>query len=268
MNGYIIRDGVPILDTSVPNVARIYDYLLGGKDHFAADREAAEELIRAVPDARDACWQNRGFLQRAVRFLVGEAGIRQFVDIGTGLPTQGNVHEIAHETDPAARVVYVDHDPMVVAHAKALLAFHEPAVAAIAGNLRHPEQILVHPDLKALISLDQPVAVLLVAVLHFLGGEDDPHKAVDALMSAVPSGSYLVISHITPDQVTEAARRHAQSVYADATARAYPRTRAQITRFFDGLEITEDGVVDVCDWGHDESRDSRTLLYSGVARKP
>jgi S-adenosyl methyltransferase len=263
------------LNPSVPNVARIYDYLLGGKDNFAADREAAEQLITVIPDVLIAARQNREFLRRAVGFLAGEAGIRQFIDIGTGLPTQGNVHEVAHEAAPSARVVYVDHDPVVVSHARALLvpharallANHAPNVAAVSGDLRRPEQILTDPDLRALISLGEPVAVLLVAVVHFIGDDDNPSKVLDTLMSAMPPGSYLVLSHITPDEVSADASRKAQAVYADATARAYPRTLAEVTQLFDGLELIEPGVVDVAAW-HAEPRPGRTLMYGGVASKP
>ena len=263
------RPPVPSVDTPVPNVARIYDYLLGGKDNYAADRQAAGQLMRLIPDGVVACRENRRFVRRAVRYLAGE-GIRQFIDIGTGLPTQGNVHEIALEAAPDARVVYADYDPVVVAHARALLARPAPAVAAISGDLRHPEQILKDPELRALISLDQPLAVLATAVLHFISDDEDPYAITRTLTAAMPPGSYLVISHITPDDVAPDAGRQAQAVYAHATAQAHPRTRADIARFFDGLDLAEPGVVSVSAWRPEQfaAPSGRTLMYAGVARKP
>jgi S-adenosyl methyltransferase len=260
----------PLAVPRVPNVARIYDYLLGGKDNFVADRVAADTLIRLIPDGVTACRENRRFVRRAVRYLAGE-GIRQFIDIGTGLPTQGNVHEVALEAAPDARVVYADYDPVVVAHARALLAKPAaPAVAAISGDLRHPEQILQDPELRALLRLDQPFAVLATAVLHFISDDENPEAITRTLAAAMPPGSYLVISHITPDNVAPAASRQAQAVYADATAQAHPRTRAGIARFFGGLELAEPGVVSVSAWRPEPvaGPPARTLLYAGVARKP
>ena len=277
ISGHYDRDVLPSLDPrdenaqflnpTVPNVARIYDYLLGGKDNFAADREAAGQLLTAIPDALSSARQNRDFLGRAVRFLADEAGIRQFIDIGTGLPTQGNVHEAAHEIDPSARVVYVDHDPIVVSHARALLTRQGANVAAIRGDLRRPEQILTDPAVRSLVSFDEPVAVLLVAVAHFIADEDNPGKLAGTLMAEMPPGSYLALSHITSDDLSADANSKAQAAYAAATARAYPRTRAEVTRLFGGLEITEPGVVDVAEW-RAGPRPGRTLFYGGVARKP
>jgi S-adenosyl methyltransferase len=262
---------VPFLGSPVPNVARIYDYLLGGKDNFALDRAAADELIRLIPDGVAACRENRQFVRRAVRYLASE-GIRQFIDIGTGLPTRGNVHEVALEAAPDARVVYADYDPVVVAHARALLAKPAaPAVIAISGDLRHPEQILHNPGLRGLISLNRPFAVLATAVLHFISDDEDPYAITDTLKEAMPPGSYLVISHITPDDIAPDADRRAQAVYAGATAQAYPRARDTITRFFDGLQLAEPGVVSVSAWRRElliAQPPDRTLLYAGVARKP
>lgn len=260
---------VPFLGTPQPNVARIYDYLLGGKDNFAADRAAAGELLRLIPDAAAACRENRQFVRRAVRYLAGE-GIRQFIDIGTGLPTQGNVHEVALDAAPDARVVYVDYDPVVVAHARALLAKPAaPAVVAISGDLRRPKQILDDPELRGLIRLDEPFAVLATAVLHFIGDDEDPYGVTWTLTDAMPPGSYLVISHITPDDIPPEADRRAQAVYADATAQAHPRSRDDIARFFYGLELTGPGVVSVSAWRPEplvRQPAGRTLLYGGVAR--
>ena len=258
----------PLPGTRVPNVARIYDYLLGGKDNFEADRAAAETLMRLIPDGVIACRENRKFMRRAVRYLAWQ-GIRQFVDIGTGLPTQGNVHEVALEAAPDARVVYVDYDPVVVTHARALLAKPAaPAVAAISGDLRHPELILHDPELRELISFDQPFAVLATAVLHFISDDEDPYAITRTLTAAMPPGSYLVISHITPDDIAADASRKARAVYAHATAQAHPRTREGITQFFDGLEVAGPGVVSVSAWRPEPGGyKGRTLMYAGVARK-
>jgi hypothetical protein len=262
------------VDASVPNVARIYDYLLGGKDNYSADREAAMELVRLVPDALAACHGNRRFLQRAVRFLADEASIRQFIDIGTGLPTQGNVHEVAQSCVPDAPVLYVDYDPVVVSHAQALLADNR-TVVAINRDLRWPDQIIAHPALQALIDLDQPVAILLVAILHFIADDDDPHGIVDKLKAAMPPGSYLVLSHVTADDVPAEVTREVRKLYDRTTSPATPRTRADIGRFFDGLEIIPPGLTDVSAWrglseaGRELRSDSRpALFFGGVGRKP
>src|SRR6266498_1582061 len=181
------------INTDVAHPARMYDYYLGGKDNFPADREAADQALAASPAVRDMARQNRAFLQRVVRFLARDAGIRQFIDIGAGLPTQGNVHEIAQAITPDARVVYVDNDPIVVVHSDALLAGHN--TTAIKADLREPNVILEHPEVREVIDLDQPVAVLLVAVLHFLQDADDPVGVVARLRDAMAAGSYLAISH-------------------------------------------------------------------------
>ena len=272
---------VPLVDTSVPNVARIYDYLLGGKDNFAADRDAAGELLSLLPDAQTACHHNRVILQRAVRYLAGQAGIRQYIDIGTGLPTQGNVHEIVQGINPDARVAYVDYDPVVVSHARALLAT-APTVAVINGDLRSPDKILADPGLRTLIDFSEPVAVLLVAILHFIADDEHPHQIADTLKAAMPPGSYLVLSHITADEVPGETSRKAQSVYGRATAPVFPRSRKAIRRFLDGLETGfEPGITDVGrpqPWAppapgepepaHPLVFEGRTLIYAGVGKKP
>ena len=277
----VLAGMVPLVDASVPNVARIYDYLLGGKDNFAADRDAAAELLALIPDAQAACHQNRVFVRRAVRFLTGQAGIRQFIDIGTGLPTQGNVHDIAQATTSDARVAYVDYDPVVVSHAQALLAT-TPTVAVINGDLRNPEQILIDPALRELIDFSQPVAILLAAILHFIADDEHPYQIADTLKAAIPPGSYLVLSHITADEVPEETSRKAQSIYEGATAPIFPRRREAIRRFLDGLETASGpGVIDVGlpqPWAplapgepepaHPLTLEGRTLICAGVGRKP
>lgn len=260
----------PFVDASVPNVARIYDYLLGGKDNYSADREAAVELVRLLPDALRAAHNNRRFLQRAVRFLTADADVRQFIDIGTGLPTQGNVHEVAQSINAGTRVLYVDYDPVVVSHAQALLV-KNPLTVAINRDLRDPGQIIAHPALQALIDLNKPVAILLVAVLHFISDDDNPCEIVDELKAAMPSGSYLVISHVTADEIPAQVTAKVRELYDRATEPATPRTRADIERFFDGLEIITPGLTDVYTWRAENTltgEPSRTLLYGGVGRKP
>ena len=250
------------------NVARIYDYLLGGKDNYDVDRQAAERLLALVPDAAVAAWDNREFLGRTVRFLAEEKGIRQFLDIGTGLPTRTNVHSIAHESAPDARVVYVDYDPVVISHARALLC-KTRAVCAVEGDLRAPEDILAKPELRAQINCGQPVAVLLIAILHFIGDADDPWRIVNVLKDAVPRGSYLVISHVTADHVSPAIAREVRDLYGVTSAAATPRSHADIARFFDGLEIVPPGLVNVASWrpGWMPVNPGRTLFLGGAGRK-
>ncbi len=192
--------GGPEFSPRTPNITRIYDYLLDGKDNFADDRFAAEQLLDAVPEARVAAKANRAFLGRAVCFLAEDCGIRQFIDIGTGPPTQGAVHEAAHEYASDARVLYVDYDPIVTAHARALLADNE-TVMAVNGDLRYPDGILEHPVRRMHIDLKQPVAVLLVAALHSITDEEDPQYLVGAFTNRIAPGSYLVVSHVTGDDV-------------------------------------------------------------------
>jgi hypothetical protein len=256
-------------DTGVPNVARIYDALLGGKDNYAADREAAEELLKAVPGAMAAARENRAFLGRAVRFLAGEAGIRQFLDIGTGLPTLGNVHEIAQAANPAARVVYADYDPVVLLHANVLLA-KAVTVAAVNADLRYPRDLLTSPAVRALIDFDEPVAVLLVAVLHFLEDSDNPWKIVDCIKDHMAPGSYLVVSHVTGDDLPPDARQHAREVYENASAPGVTRAYDDIARFFDGLVMLAPGLVNVPAWRPDRITRTphETLFFAGIGRKP
>jgi S-adenosyl methyltransferase len=262
------RDLLQAFNPTIPNVARIYDFLLGGKDNYAADREAAQRLLDAVPGAVRAARDNRRFLGRAVWFLAREAGIRQFLDIGTGLPTRGNVHEIAHAARPGARVVYADNDPVVVTHARALLA-DSLTVAAVQGDLRDPGRLCALPDVQAFIDWDEPVAVLMVAVLHFLEDRDDPWEAVDAFKARMAPGSYLVLSHVTGDDTPADVIRQASEVYEHASAPGMARSRAQIARFFDGLDMVSPGLADPAEWRRPRLEgDSRPVLfYAGVGRK-
>ena len=252
-------------DVTVPNVARIYDYFLGGKDHFAADREAAEELRSLLPDAEMACRENRRFLRRAVRYLASESGISQFIDIGSDLPTADNTHEIAQAARPNARVAYVDYDPVVVAHGQALLG-SSPGVAVIEADLRRPGVIVGSRSLVDLVDFSAPVAILLTAVLHFIPDNDDPYGIVGVLKSIMARGSYLVISHATQDSVSREETRGGMSVYDKASAPVVPRSYGDVLKFFARMDLVDRGLVNISEWR--SSRPMRALMYGGVARKP
>ena len=263
----------PAFDVTTANAARIYDYLLGGKENFLADRQAGDRLAMELPGIVQACRDNRDFLQRAVRYLAGQ-GIRQFLDIGTGLPTMGSVHEVAQEAAPGARVAYADYDPLVLVHARALLA-STPDVIAVEADLRRPEAITAHPDIWRHLDLTRPVAVLCVAVLHFVTDDEDPHAITGQLMDAMAPGSYLAITHATADHVTPEAAAAARDVYATASAPVIPRTLPEVTGLFDGLKLAEPDVTGVAGW-HPEIPPCRpqpskpghgTYIYAGVAAK-
>ncbi|MGH3392681.1 MAG: SAM-dependent methyltransferase [Actinomadura sp.] len=258
------------LDVTVPSPARIYDYLLGGKDNFAADRQLVEAILQREPGARAVAWANRRFLGRAVEFLAG-AGIRQFLDLGTGLPSQNNVHEVAQRVCPDARVVYVDNDPVVLNHAEALLAADESTVV-IGGDMREPERILAHPDVQRMIDFSQPVAVLFMAVLHFVTDEQDPWGLVSTMTEPLVPGSYLALSHGTLDSGPADVIADTQETYKNASAQAaVPRSREAITRFFDGFELVDPGLVPLTEWRSDELERARLggeWMLAGVGRKP
>ncbi|MCL9759281.1 SAM-dependent methyltransferase [Frankia sp. AiPa1] len=264
------REGPVDLNTDQPHSARIYDYLLGGKDHFPADREAAGHALASFPHLRTTARQNRAFMTRAVRYLTAEAGIRQFLDIGTGIPTSPNLHEVAQAVAPDARIVYADSDPIVLSHARALLTSSaEGATAYLDADLRSVESILASPELRETLDLSRPVAVSLVAILHFFPDEDDPHRLVRQLLAAFPSGSYLVLSHGTADFSTEA--EEAAEIYRARGVFACARTRDEIERFADGLDLIEPGVVSAHHWRPAEPSDvddAEVGVYSLVARKP
>ena len=256
-------------DPTVPNVARIYDFLLQGKDNYAADREAARRLLEAVPGAACAARENRRFLGRAVWFLAREAGIRQFLDIGTGLPTLGNVHEVAHAADPLSHIAYVDNDPVVVTHANALLA-DSVRVTAVQADLRGPDHLLSRSAVRAVIDFSQPVAVLMVAVLHFVADREDPWSIVRTYMSMMVPGSYLVISHVTGDGTPAEAIRQAAEIYQHSSAPGIARSRAQIARFFHGLHMVAPGLVAPGYWRcpAPAADPGPVLFYAGIGRKP
>ncbi|OLT31838.1 hypothetical protein BJF79_08570 [Actinomadura sp. CNU-125] len=257
------------IDPTVATAAGMYDYYLGGRDNFASDRRAAHKVIAEAPEVLLLARENRRFLQRAVRFLAREAGIQQFLDIGTGLPTQGNVHEIAQDETSGARVVYVDSDPRVLAHSRALKASEAGTTSVITADLRDPDSILDHPDTHALIDFEQPMAVLLVAVLHFVGDDSDPYDIVDRLCAAMAPGSYLVISHVTADSRPEHAHG-LKDVYRATKNPVTHRTFSEVDRFFQGLEYVAPGLVFVPSWRPDGASDvapEEVWVLGGVGRK-
>lgn len=251
------------IDVHTPNVARMYDYVLGGKDNYEADREAAHEAAANIPDIHEKVIENRRFLQRAVRYLIREVGIRQFIDVGTGIPTQGNVHQIAQEEAPEARVAYVDNDPVVLTHARALLADGNTNVAVAEGDLHDPGGILTNSTVTGLIDFEQPFAVLFIAALHFLTEEDDPYSVVGRFRAAMPGGSYLVLSHADASPQV----RSAEGTYEQATSRLEGRTAEQIGRFFTGFDLVDPGLVYVQNWRPTGGEHPKDLLLGGVGRK-
>ena len=260
---------MPDFDTSVPHIARVYDYWLGGKDNFAADRELGERTLQAYPNLVFSVRANRAFLARTVRFLAGERGIRQFLDIGTGIPTANNTHEVAQRAAPECRIVYVDNDPIVLSHAKALLkSTPEGACAYLDADLRDPDTILA----GAANTLDfaRPVAVMLIAVMHFIGDDAEASAIMNRLMAACVPGSYVALSHAASDidavQMAEMIRRLNESTAEKTTL----RDRAGVTRLFDGLELVEPGVIRAAEWRPDTDLEaaSPAALWGGVARKP
>jgi hypothetical protein len=241
--------GAARIDMTKPHPARRYDYWLGGKDNFQADRDAAEAIAAVFPHIRTAARENRAFMRRAVSFLAAEAGIRQFLDIGTGLPTANNVHDVAQGIAPESHVVYVDNDPLVLTHARALLTSStRGATAYIDADVRDPEKILSDPAVQETLNLSEPVALLLVAVLHFVEDGDDPYGIVNRLVSALPAGSYLVLSHATFDPLDRETIAAMDAVNEGITPRFCPRALGEVSRFFEGLDLLEPGIVSVSDW--------------------
>ena len=257
----------PSFDVSVAHPARVYDYWLGGKDNFQADREAAAQMIEALPNILSGVRANRAFLRRAVQYLAGEAGIRQFLDIGTGLPTAENTHEVAQSIAAECRIVYVDNDPIVLAHARALLTSNpDGATAYIDADARDTGTIL--REAAKTLDFSQPMAVMALLILQYIPDGDNPHEIVSRLMDAVPSGSYLVISDTTTDIDTErvsagTARLNARLGPAQST----PRPRAQIARYFEGLELIDPGLVPVPQW-RTPANPLIIPAYAGMGRKP
>ena len=244
------------VNPNVPNMARMWDYQLGGKDNFAADRRAAEAVNAALteagaPTGREAARDNRALIHRMVRYLASEAGIRQFLDLGSGLPSMGNVHEVAHAAAPEARVVYVDYDPVVVVHGRAILAGGDN-VTVLQGDLREPQQVLREVEEQQLLDLDQPVAVLLIAMLHCLYDEEDPWSIAAQFRDAIPPGSYLALAHLTHETHPDGAAALARTVKEmGATTPLVPRSRQAVERFFGDFELVEPGLVYSHEWRPD-----------------
>jgi S-adenosyl methyltransferase len=230
----------------IPNMARMYDYALGGKDNFAADREAVQKLFSFSPENRDVPRANRRFLGRAVRFAAGQ-GVRQFLDLGTGLPSQGHVHEVVGQINPDATVVYVDNDPVVVSHGRALLTGFG-SVTVVEADIRDPDSILGHPGVTQLIDFAQPVAVLLVAVLHGIPDEAGPAGIVHAVGERMSPGSYLILSHLTSEGHPAELVAQKEAIFARSNAPVSYRSRDQISRMFDGFDLVEPGLTAVTQW--------------------
>jgi S-adenosyl methyltransferase len=261
------------LDTSRPHPARMYDYFLGGKDHYEADRLAAERIVANNADAAIGAKVNRMFMHRAIRWLAAEAGIRQFLDVGTGIPTEPNLHQVAQEAAPDARVVYTDNDPVVLTHARALLrSTPEGRTAYLQADVREPEKILGAPELREVLDLGRPVALSMIALLHFVPDDLGAQAIVGTLMDALPSGSYLVISHGTADFAPELVRQAIQ-VYREGGMRLQARSRDELAVFFEGMDLVEPGIVPSHRWKPDPDgpfagiTDAQGGGYGAVARK-
>jgi S-adenosyl methyltransferase len=268
-----IPEGV---DPGKPTPARMYDYFLGGTNNFEVDRQLGDRLKALVPEIGDSAWANRSFHQRAARWMA-DHGLRQFIDIGAGLPTQGNTHDLVQQVAPEARVVYVDNDPMVLAHGSALLG-DSSNTKIILADLREPDRLLNHPDLRALIDFGEPVGLLLTGVLYFVADASDPWGLVAACVAAIPPGSYVALSHLTGDSKPSRAVEESKNVYSRGTENIYFRSKAEVERFFEGLELVppyegaEPVISHVGLWGAEDpdaaDTDDSRWLYCGVARRP
>jgi len=260
----------PTFDTSVAHIARVYDYWLGGKDNYAADRKAGDAALEAFPYIAGGVRANRAYLARVVRYLAGEAGIRQFLDIGTGIPTANNTHEVAQDIAPDSRVVYVDNDPIVLAHARALLTSSSQGTTAyLDADFRDVDRILTVA--AETLDFSKPVAVMLIAILHLIDAEADPHATVAKLVDAVPPGSYLAISHLSSDIMASPARTEAHDRLRELMHEKQTlRNREQVASFFTGLELVEPGLVPITQWrpASEIEAKSPTALWGGVALKP
>jgi hypothetical protein len=258
----------PSFDPQVPNIARTYDYLLGGKDNFPVDREVGEVFVKQFPGAVQIALDNRACLVRAVTLMAGELGIGQFIDLGSGLPTADNVHQVAQRENPRATVVYVDHDPVVLAHGRALLE-ENAATRVVQADIRHPEQVLSDPDLRDLIDMGRPVAVIASAVLHHLLEEENPLGVIRAFRDAIPAGSCVFVSHFRtlgdPDSAA------LEQVMLEAFGRGVWRTDAQIAEYFDGTQLVEPGIVPCAWWRPATPAGDLTpyqrLIVAGLGRK-
>jgi S-adenosyl methyltransferase len=265
-----LPDWVPEgVDPTVPNAARMYDYMLGGRHNLAVDRESVNQIEQVFPKARQGAYANRAFLGRVVEWLAG-AGIGQFLDIGSGIPTAGNVHEIAERAAPGVRVMYVDIDPVAVAHTRAILSGH-PRFGVVRADLHRPADIIDHPDVRGLLDFTEPVAVMLVTVLHFISDADDPYGIVAQLRDAVVAGSYIALSHGTKVAELSEALEAGKRIYQRTSTPTYPRSREEVARLLNGLEIVEPGIVPVTDWHPDPSGGASEpwpSVLAAVGRKP
>jgi hypothetical protein len=260
----------PGVDTKRANIARVYDYLLGGSHNFLADQDVGRALAAVEPDVRAIAWANRKFLGRAVRFL-SQAGIHQFLDIGSGIPTEGNVHEIAQRADPGARVVYADIDEVALAHSRTILAGSENT-AVIRGDLREPEQIIADDATRRLIDFSQPVGLLLVSILHYIADADDPWKIAATLRDVLARGSYLVICHGTDEGRPSVVQAVGKMFNRSVAAQSQVRSRAEILRMFGDFELVEPGLVHMPLWRPDSAADvpsdpGKYWCLAGVGRK-
>lgn len=257
------------IDPTTPSAARLYDYYVGGKDHYAVDREAAESLYQRIPELKTMALANRLFLVRVVDFLTGECGITQFIDLGSGLPTADNTHQVAHRHNPAARVVYVDYDPMVNVHGQALISDGD-TTGFVRADLRDPEAVLGAPEVLRRIDFAQPVALLMVAVLHFVRDVDQPYQLVEHYRRHLCPGSFVAISHVENDTNPKGAA-HLEAVYGSTSTPGQTRSTADIQQFFTGMDVVDPGVVHVADWrrGIDSGpRSSPAWVVGGVGRIP
>jgi O-methyltransferase involved in polyketide biosynthesis len=258
----------PVIDSSQPHVARMYDYYLGGKDNFAVDREAVVAVEAAMPEVKLLARENRAFLRRAVRYMIGQ-GIRQFVDIGAGLPTAGNTHEVARKAAPGCRVAYIDNDPIVLAHGRALLATDD-LTTVVTADLRDPSSIFDNAEVTGLIDFSRPVGVLLIAMTHFLH-DGERKQIMDELGSHLAPGSHLAATHVTVDTHTPEAVEGVEAVYRRTPSPIYFRTHAEIAKLFDGYELADPGLVTIDQWrpdAADPTPEATRWLYGAVARKP
>ncbi|GLZ35908.1 hypothetical protein Lesp02_80950 [Lentzea sp. NBRC 105346] len=267
------HDWVPqSVDVSVPSAARMYDYLLGGAHNFAVDRELGDKIETVMPHARSAARVNRKFLGRAVRFMMDQ-GIRQFIDIGSGIPTVSNVHDVAQAEHPECKVVYVDRDPVAVAHSELILYGNDRA-GIVHADLRDPDSILRSAEVRRLIDFEQPVGLLMLLLLHWVPDEDDPWKLVRHYRDAVPSGSYLAISHFTLDDVPDYVRLAAEAVNKSGGDKLQNRPKAQVAEMFGDFELAEPGLVRFGEWRPSgpgdisDDPETNTFAYAGVGRKP
>jgi SAM-dependent methyltransferase len=262
---------LPDIDTKTPSGARVYDYMLGGTDNYAADRIAADQAEEMLPGTKAVARNNRRFLERVVRYLARDCGIRQFIDNGSGLPTQNNVHQIAQSIAPGSRVVYIDRDPVVLRHQKVNALAENENTAFILGDARNVDEIMGHPETTRLINFNEPAAALYLTFLHFIPDKDDPQGIVRRMMNRLAPGSYLVISHLASDDAEVRQRMTEFIVNSSRGNFGRIRKKQEVREFFEGLEPVEPGLVDITIWhpdGQEEEQSRQWIEFGGVARKP